>query len=213
LAKLEGAEDPTEVSPTSRFVAGGIGGVVSQFSVYPVDTLKFRMQCEMVENGSRGNKLIRETLHKTWQTGGVQSFYRGLTLALVGIFPYAAIDLGTFEYVKGTYLKGKAKKLGCREDDIQLPTWMTLGVGAVSGSVGATVVYPINLLRTRLQAQGTAQHPQTYTGMWDVTVRTVKSEGMRGLYRGLTPNMMKVVPAVSISYLVYENCKHAMGLH
>ncbi|KAH0605505.1 uncharacterized protein H6S33_004727 [Morchella sextelata] len=212
LARLEGAEDASQISPMARFLAGGIGGVVSQFSIYPIDTLKFRMQCETVQNGSMGNKLIAETFQKTWKAGGPSAFYRGLTLALVGIFPYSAIDLGTFEYMKRTYIKRKAKKLKCNEKDVEVPNWLVLGIGATSGSVGATSVYPINVLRTRLQAQGTAQHPQTYTGMWDVGMKTYNAEGFRGMFRGLTPNLLKVIPAVSISYLVYENSKTALGL-
>ncbi len=43
--------------------------------------------------------------------------------------------------------------------------------------------------------------------------RTIISEnGLFGLYRGLTPNIMKVAPAVSISYVVYENLKKNLGL-
>lgn len=50
----------------------------------------------------------------------------------------------------------------------------------------------------RLQAQGTTHHPQRYTGMWDVFTKTLQQEGPKGLYRGLTPNLLKVIPAVSI---------------
>lgn len=165
--------------------------------------LNSRMQCEIVQNGSMGNKLIAETFQKTWKAGGPSAFYRGLTLALVGIFPYSAIDLGTFEYMKRTYIKRKAKKLKCNEKDVEVPNWLVLGIGATSGSVGATSVYPINVLRTRLQAQGTAQHPQTYTGMWDVGMKTYNAEGFRGMFRGLTPNLLKVIPAVSIVSSTY----------
>ncbi|EGX47144.1 hypothetical protein AOL_s00097g190 [Orbilia oligospora ATCC 24927] len=209
FARLEGADDPKHISGGSRFLAGGVGGVVSQLAVYPIDTLKFRMQCEMVAGGPRGNQLIVATARKLWSTGG---FYRGLPLGLVGIFPYSAIDLGTFEWMKRSYITTRSKTLGIREEDFQMSNFVVLAIGATSGSVGATIVYPINLLRTRLQAQGTAQHPQTYTGMWDVTSRTLKQEGVKGLFKGLTPNLMKVVPAVSISYLVYENSKQLMGL-
>lgn len=170
----------------------------SRFAIYPIDTLKFRVQCSMVVNGTRGNQLIYETLRKSWQSGGIPSFYRGLPLALCGIFPYSAIDMGTYEFVKRTYMKKIAGEKHCSEEDVEIPTWLTLGIGATSGSVGATAVYPINLLRTRLQAQGTAQHPHTYTGMYDVTMRTLNREGFLGLWRGLTPNLMKVIPAVSI---------------
>ena len=171
------------------------------------------MQCELVEGGIHGNKLIAATAQKLWTSGGIPSFYRGLPLGLIGIFPYAAIDLGTFEWVyrhisskfcfdhnqmKRSYTRSRAAALRCSEDDIQLSNMALLGIGATSGSIGATVVYPINLLRTRLQAQGSAQHPQTYTGMWDVTARTIKQEGFRGLFKGLSPNLLKVIPAVSI---------------
>lgn len=40
LARLEGADDVKNISPIARFMAGGVGGVVSQFAVYPIDTLK-----------------------------------------------------------------------------------------------------------------------------------------------------------------------------
>lgn len=38
------------------------------------------------------------------------------------------------------------------------------------------------------------------------------TEGPAGLYRGITPNFMKVAPAVSISYVVYEHCRQALGV-
>jgi len=68
------------------------------------------------------------------------------------------------------------------------------------------------LLRTRLQSQGTAIHPPTYTGIVDVCVKTVRGEGWRGLFKGITPNLLKVVPAVSITYVVYDNTKRLLHL-
>lgn len=85
-------------------------------------------------------------------------------------------------------------------------------MGAFSGTVGATLVYPINLLRTRLQAQGTYAHPHTYNGFSDVLKKTIQREGYQGLFKGLVPNLAKVCPAVSISYLCYENLKRLMKL-
>lgn len=40
----------------------------------------------------------------------------------------------------------------------------------------------------------------------------VAQEGFLGLYRGIAPNFMKVIPAVSISYVVYENMKRVLGV-
>ncbi|KAI9875273.1 MAG: hypothetical protein M1830_008687, partial [Pleopsidium flavum] len=212
FAHLEGHGDPRELNPWSQFFSAGMGGMISQFFVYPLDTLKFRMQCETVSGGLHGNLLIAATARKMWLTNGLRSFYRGLPMGLVGMFPYAAIDLSTFEYLKRAISTHNASIRGCHEDDAAPGNFATGAIGAFSGALGASVVYPLNLLRTRLQAQGTAVHPPTYTGIWEVTMRTVRGEGVRGLFKGITPNLLKVVPAVSITYVVYENSKKALGL-
>ena len=156
------------------------------------------MQCETVSGGLHGNKLLVATARKLWQTGGMRAFYRGLPTGLIGMFPYSAIDMGTFEYLKNAITNRTARKSGCHEDDAAPNSAVTAAIGGFSGALGASMVYPLNLLRTRLQAQGTVLHPKTYTGMWDVTVQTVKGEGFRGLFKGIAPNLIKVVPSVSI---------------
>lgn len=40
----------------------------------------------------------------------------------------------------------------------------------------------------------------------------LRTEGVKGLYRGLLPNFIKVLPAVSVSYVVYEHAKAILGL-
>ncbi|KAJ5053969.1 uncharacterized protein L3040_000258 [Drepanopeziza brunnea f. sp. 'multigermtubi'] len=212
LAHVEGHNDPKKINPYSKFVAGGVGGMISQLFVYPLDTLKFRMQCETTSGGLHGNKLIIATAKKMYQQGVIKSSYRGLTMGLIGMFPYSAIDLGTFEYLKGKLAQRNARILGCHEDDALPGSFATGCIGAFSGAFGASIVYPVNLLRTRLQAQGTVLHPPTYTGIFDVARKTVQNEGVKGLFKGLTPNLLKVVPAVSITYVVYENAKTALHL-
>ncbi|MCJ1476792.1 hypothetical protein MMC13_005461 [Lambiella insularis] len=212
MARLEGHDDPRALNPWSQFFAAGMGGMFSQLCIYPLETLKFRVQNETVKGGLHGNALIFDTARKMVRTSGLSSFYRGLPMGLVGMFPYAAIDLTTFEYLKRFLTSRKATRLGVPLDDAAPGNIMTASIGAFSGAFGASVVYPLNLLRTRLQTQGTAIHPPTYTGVWDVTVKTVKGEGLRGLFRGLTPNLLKVVPSFAITYVVYENSKKVLGL-
>ncbi|KAH7409235.1 mitochondrial carrier domain-containing protein [Cadophora sp. MPI-SDFR-AT-0126] len=212
LAHMEGHNDPQNINPYSKFVAGGVGGLISQLFVYPIDTLKFRMQCETVSGGLHGNALIVATAKKMIQQGAIKSSYRGLTMGLLGMFPYSAIDLGTFEYLKARIARRNARILGCHEEDALPGSFATGCIGAFSGAFGASIVYPINLLRTRLQAQGTVLHPPTYSGIIDVAQKTVKNEGFKGLFKGITPNLLKVVPAVSITYVVYENAKKALHL-
>ena len=83
-----------------------------------------------------------------------------------------------------------------------------LTFGSFSGSVGASIVYPLNLIRTRLQASGTPAHPTVYKSFWDAAYQTYAKEGFLGFYRGLGPTLAKVVPAVSISYVVYDHVRN-----
>lgn len=180
--------------------------------MYPLDTLKFRLQCEMVPGGPQGAALLRQTALRMYADGGLRACYRGVTMGLVGMFPYSAIDMGTFEMLKKTYRKYYAAYKGIDEDDASPGNIATGIIGASSGAFGATVVYPLNVVRTRLQAQGTVMHRDTYTGVWDVARKAIEREGYRGLYKGLTPNLLKVAPALSITWVVYENSKRLLGL-
>ncbi|KAF7546019.1 hypothetical protein G7046_g9428 [Stylonectria norvegica] len=202
LANFEGHGDPRKINSYSKFTAGGVAGMIAQSFVYPLDTLKFRLQCETVKGGLKGGALIRQTALKMYADGGIFAAYRGLTMGLVGMFPYSAIDMGTFELLKSSYKTYYAKKTGIHEDDVELGNVATGIIGATSGAFGASVVYPLNVVRTRLQTQGTAMHSATYTGIWDVTQKTIAREGYRGLYKGLTPNLLKVAPALSITWIV-----------
>ncbi|GAA5871443.1 hypothetical protein JCM1840_002896 [Sporobolomyces johnsonii] len=189
--------DQTLISNSSRFVAGGIGGVVSQFCIYPIESLKTRVMSS-TGGAQRGNALILQTARDMWRQGRFRFFFRGLPAGLIGVFPYAAIDMSTFEGIKISYTKWAGEEPGIMG---------SLAFGAVSGGVGASSVYPLNLVRTRLQAQGTPAHPQTYTGIRDAAMKCYQREGWRGFYKGLTPTLVKVVPAVAISYAVYDTSK------
>ncbi|KAJ6539946.1 mitochondrial carrier [Mycena sp. CBHHK59/15] len=217
-------DDSRDISGVSRFLSGGIGGISSQLSIYPIETLKTQMMSNagdpkrttiagarvFVKAGADALKVqpqrttIMTAARHLWALGGIPAYYRGLTIGLVGVFPYSAIDMSTFEALKLAYLRSTGKD--------EPGVLALLAFGSISGSVGATSVYPLNLIRTRLQASGSTGHPQKYTGVWDVANKTWERDGWRGFYRGLFPTLAKVVPAVSISYVVYEHSKRRLGV-
>ncbi|RSH94259.1 hypothetical protein EHS25_004062 [Saitozyma podzolica] len=201
LAKYwDKVSDPSELSSSSRFIAGGIGGITSQFAIYGLETLKTRIQSEV--GPSMGWRSVVKQARSMWVHGGIRAYYRGLTLGLIGVFPYSAIDMGTYETLKTTY---------CRSTGVdEPPVFAVLSFGALSGSIGAASVYPVNLLRTRLQASGSSGHPQAYKGFRDVFQQTLQKEGWRGLYKGLLPSILKVGPAVGVSWIVYEDAKRRL---
>ncbi|KAF1867625.1 hypothetical protein Lal_00050056 [Lupinus albus] len=191
----------TDIGTAGRLFAGGMAGAIAQMAIYPMDLIKTRLQtCD--SEGGRVPKLGRLT-KDIWVQEGPRAFYRGLVPSLLGIIPYAGIDLTAYDT-----LKDMSKRYILDSEPGPL---VQLGCGTISGAVGATCVYPLQVIRTRLQAQP-CNSSTAYKGMSDVFWKTLKDEGFRGFYKGLFPNLLKVVPAASITYMVYENMKKKLDL-
>lgn len=194
------SEDKADIGASGRLVAGGAAGAVAQAAIYPLDLVKTRLQVEAGKVPSLG-ALSRDILVNE----GPRAFYRGLVPSVLGIIPYAGIDLAVYET-----LKDMSKKYILKHDETPGPL-VQLGCGTISGALGATCVYPLQVIRTRLQAQR-FNSDTAYKGMSDVFRRTLQNEGLRGFYKGIFPNLLKVVPSASITYLVYEKMKKNLDL-
>ncbi|CAN4088664.1 unnamed protein product [Withania somnifera] len=202
LKNVIAGEEQGDIGASGRLVAGGMAGAVAQTAIYPMDLVKTRLQTHVCEGGNVPNlgKLSKDILIQE----GPRAFYRGLVPSLLGIIPYAGIDLAAYETLKDlsrTYILR----------DSEPGPLVQLGCGTISGALGATCVYPLQVVRTRMQAQPTSTDA-AFKGMSDVFQRTFQHEGLRGFYRGLFPNLLKVVPAASITYLVYESMKKSLDL-
>lgn len=169
------------------------------------------MQCEMKQGGVSGVNLIRQVASVTWRKGGVRAYFRGLGWGLVGQYPYSAIDLTCFEYIKRWWIRRRESQ-GFEGKDAHPTAGLMAMMGGFSGAFGASLVWPLNLLRTRLQTSGTVLHSRQYNGIIDVFRQTVNAEGWRGLFKGMTPNIAKVVPSAGITWAVYETSKQALSL-
>jgi solute carrier family 25 phosphate transporter 23/24/25/41 len=123
---------------------------------------------------------------------------------MIGILPYAGIDLAVYETLKRQYMSRRSSS------DEEIGTSVMIICGVVSSSCGQLASYPLQLVRTRLQANVTidGEGCATMSG----TFRAIlTSDGFVGLYRGIAANFLKVAPAVSLSYVVYEKTRGMLG--
>lgn len=73
------------------------------------------------------------------------------------------------------------------------------GVGSIAGAIGATAVYPIDLVKTRMQNQRKVAAAEVlYKNSWDCFGKVIRNEGFTGLYRGLVPQLVGVAPEKAI---------------
>lgn len=204
------SEDPHNPTVTERFVSGGCAGALAGAAIYPLEIAKTRLALAPPKkyNG------ISHCLRKVVMQEGFSALYKGLAPSTCGILPYAAIDLGINSVLKDYY----AEVYETMGQEPSVPLMLTCGM--ISSTSAMMVTYPLNLIRTKLQMSGLDQVftervkkpgdrytslPQFGRGAGAVGIakEIYASRGIRGLYRGISGNLLKVVPATSISYTVY----------
>jgi len=85
-------------------------------------------------------------------------------------------------------------------------------LGSVAGAIGAATVYPIDLVKTRMQNQRfTKESEKLYRNSWDCFLKVVKGEGILGLYRGLGPQLIGVAPEKAIKLTVNDLLRNLFG--
>lgn len=142
VKRLIRQNETRQMSIYERFVAGACAGGFSQTIIYPFEVLKTRLALRKTGQ----YKGILDATCKIYATEGVRSFYRGYIPNLLGIIPYAGIDLAVYETLKKKYLSHHKTE--------QPSFWLLLGCGSASSTLGQVCSYPLALVRTRLQAQG-----------------------------------------------------------
>ena len=77
-------------------------------------------------------------------------------------------------------------------------------LGSIAGATGATAVYPVDLVKTRMQNQRTGSYigELMYRNSFDCFKKVIRHEGFFGLYRGLIPQLMGVAPEKAIKLTV-----------
>eukprot|EP01102_Stenamoeba_stenopodia_P017131 TRINITY_DN609_c0_g4_i1.p1 TRINITY_DN609_c0_g4~~TRINITY_DN609_c0_g4_i1.p1 ORF type:complete len:727 (-),score=223.16 TRINITY_DN609_c0_g4_i1:188-2368(-) len=82
---------------------------------------------------------------------------------------------------------------------------VNFGIGSVAGGVGATAVYPIDLVKTRMQNQRAVRiEERLYKNSFDCFWKVVSREGFFGLYKGLLPQLVGVAPEKAIKLTVND---------
>eukprot|EP00438_Fugacium_kawagutii_P034853 Skav225549 [mRNA] locus=scaffold81:233965:257891:+ [translate_table: standard] len=173
-------------------LSGMLSGFVCKIVEYPADTIKVLEQT----GGNRFNGPI-DCFLKTAAESGVLSLYRGLAAPLLGSMAECASLFTSYGYMK--------RLLGVNEEDATpVPFWKLVISGGGSGFASSCVLTPVELIKCRLQAQLNSAGSQKYKGPIDCIARTVREEGVTGLWRGNLSTLAREIPGNMAWFGVYE---------
>eukprot|EP00884_Botryococcus_braunii_P019730 jgi/Botrbrau1/6440/Bobra.0034s0016.1 len=203
-----------QMTPLLRLWAGACAGIVGMSATYPLDMVRGRLTVQGGEGQVKQYKGITDATIKIVRQEGVIALWRGWLPSVIGVIPYVGLNFSVYETLKDVVLKFYDLK---DEREISIP--VRLGCGAIAGTTGQTVAYPLDVVRRRMQMSGwqgaralhaEEGHAVVYKGMVDCFVRTVREEGLQALFKGLLPNYIKVVPSIAIAFVSYEKLKEFM---
>ncbi|CAK7334463.1 unnamed protein product [Dovyalis caffra] len=125
---------------------------------------------------------------------------------------HGAVQFTTYEELRKVIVdyKAKQRKEDCKSADADLLNSVDYAILGGSSKIAAIILtYPfqvaILVIRSRLQQRPSMEGTPRYMDSWHVMKETARFEGFRGFYKGITPNLLKNVPASSITFIVYEN--------
>uniref|UniRef100_A0A667HAU2 Solute carrier family 25 member 25 n=1 Tax=Lynx canadensis TaxID=61383 RepID=A0A667HAU2_LYNCA len=145
IKRLVGSDQET-LRIHERLVAGSLAGAIAQSSIYPMEVLKTRMALRKTGQYSGMLDCARKILARE----GMAAFYKGYVPNMLGIIPYAGIDLAVYETLKNAWLQRYAV------NSADPGVFVLLACGTMSSTCGQLASYPLALVRTRMQAQGNA---------------------------------------------------------
>ncbi|KAJ9142215.1 hypothetical protein NKR23_g7496 [Pleurostoma richardsiae] len=179
------------------FVSGASAGAAATAATYPLDLLRTRFAAQ---GNDRVYTSLRRAVLDIRRDEGAGGFFRGLSPALAQIVPFMGIFFAVYETLR--------QPLGA----LDLPFGGgNAAAGVVASVVAKTGVFPLDLVRKRIQVQGPTREKYVYKDIPEYsagTLRTMRAiaraEGFRGLYRGLTVSLLKAAPASAITVWTYE---------
>ncbi|CAJ0633646.1 17938_t:CDS:2 [Entrophospora sp. SA101] len=185
----------SELSPIQHLVASAEAGAITALFTNPFWVIKTRM-CATNIDDPRAYKGLFDGLYQILKYEGIRGLYRGIIPAFFGV-SHGALQFMAYEEMKKWKLK-----IGSKEDRKKLDNLEYLLIAGSSKIFATISTYPYQLIKARLQNQS---FEVKYNGVIDTIKKVFRSEGFFGFYKGLAPNILRVLPGTCTTFLVYEN--------
>lgn len=146
-----------------------------------------------------------------FNTFPIAKFYRGFSVTLVGMVPYAGTSFLVWGYLRSIFIPPAPNTDSQPKYKYKSHPIADLVIGAISGATAQTVSYPFEVIRRRQQVGGLVR-PSEWLGFRETCKEVYSRAGWRGFFVGLSIGYLKVVPMTAVSFACWEGGKRILGV-
>ena len=165
---------------TERLLFGGIAGLVATSVTHPIDVIKHRLMCYKDINSFKSASI---DIYKE-NGGSFRNYFKGYGSTISSLTPFIALNFATFDFLKENIPQTINKN----------NPLTTLSLGAGSSLVAQTLCYPLDTIRRRMQNK-------------EIGYKNGLDAGVLSFYKGLTPNILRMVPNTAIRFALFDILK------
>ncbi|KAG7033755.1 MRS3, partial [Cucurbita argyrosperma subsp. argyrosperma] len=169
-------------------IAGSIAGSIEHMTMFPVDTLKTRIQA------IGGSSTVRQALGSILKMEGPAGLYSGIGAMGLGAGPAHAVYFSVYEFCKEGFSVGN------------LNNSLAHAISGVCATVASdAVITPMDVVKQRLQLKSSP-----YKGVGDCVRRILVEEGIGALYASYRTTVLMNAPYTAVHFATYEAAKRGL---
>lgn len=180
-------------TPTNQFLAGAAAGAIQCVICCPMELAKTRMQMQGTGVKKSSRKLYKNSLDclaRIYNREGLRGVNRGMVTTLIRETPGFGVYFLTYDVL--------TRYIGCEPNErFMIPK--LLFAGGMSGIASWLSTYPVDVIKSRLQADGVGGVNQ-YSGIMDCVRQSVRKEGYMVFTRGLTSTLLRAFPVNAATF-------------
>ena len=170
-----------------RLVFGTISGIVATTFTHPIDVVRHRLMCYPNINS------IQHSVIDLYKENKFRGFLKGYGSTIVSLTPFIALNFTIFDFLKDQL----------PNDQLKNDTIIILGFGAFSALISQTICYPLDTVRRRMQNKDLRHKNGLFAAR-----NILKNEGFSSFYKGMLPNIFRMVPNTAIRFAIFDYLKN-----
>jgi solute carrier family 25 (adenine nucleotide translocator) protein 4/5/6/31 len=193
-----------------NFALSGAAAVISKTAAAPIERVKLMVQNqdEMMKAGrlDKPYKGVIDCTVRTFKSEGILPFWRGNLANCIRYFPTQALNFAFKDKVKALFKLNK-------NDSYAIKFSKNVVSGGAAGAMSLVFVYSLDYARTRLANDAKTSKTggqRQFNGLFDVYKKTLKSDGIIGLYRGFFISCIGIIVYRGCYFGFYDTLKPIM---